>query len=151
MKKYKFKLPIGDWSGDGHGRADYYVIESNKPVEEVREIYFQACENLGFTLGGHGEKTPCSDYEDYKFPKETLKELLDFGVKLDKDTIDYINKQESTDGTELFADIVIGLIMAQDKTLKLKRLSGEEMPMLPFYGFDKKGRHMGFFGYGLFE
>lgn len=42
--KYKFKIPIGDWSGDGHSKHEDYLIESNKPVEQVRELYFQACD-----------------------------------------------------------------------------------------------------------
>ena len=95
MNKYKFKIPIGDWSNDGHGKADWYIIESNKPVQEIRELYFQACEKLGWTLDGHDDKSPCSEYEDNTFSKEILQELLDFGIKLDKDDIDYIFKEES--------------------------------------------------------
>lgn len=27
----------------------------------------------------------------------------------------------------------------------------DSIPMLPFYGFDEQGRHIGYFGYGLFS
>jgi hypothetical protein len=151
---YKFKIPIGDWSDDGHGKHEDYIIESNKPVEVVRELYFQACDKIGFSLDGSYNKTeltPQADYDDYSFTKETLQALLDFGVKLDQDTIDYITEQESTDGTELLCDIVLRFIETQDETLKLVRKDEEDYPMFQFYGFDEKERHIGYFGYGLFD
>ena len=146
---YKFKLPIGDWSNDGHGKADWYIIESNKPLQEVRELYFQACEKLGWTLDGHDKKTPCSEYEDNTFPKETLQELLDFGVKLDQNDIDYIFEQEYTDGSELFLKIILEFIKTQDSELVLNIID-DDLKMFQFYGCDNKNRHIGYFGYGLF-
>jgi len=151
---YKFKIPIGDWSDDGHGKYEEYLIKSNKPVEVVRELYFQACDKIGFSLDGSYKKTsltPQADYEDYTFSKETLQSLLDFGVKLDQDTIDYIREQESTDGTELLCDIILKFIQTQDETLELERAEENECPMFQFYGFDNKQRHIGYFGYGLFD
>lgn len=40
--QYKFRLPIGDWSNDGHGRCEYFTVLSNKDVDKVREFYFKA-------------------------------------------------------------------------------------------------------------
>ena len=34
---YEFKIPIGDWSGN----AEWYIIRSNKPVKEIRELYLK--------------------------------------------------------------------------------------------------------------
>jgi len=97
QNKYKFKIPIGDWSDDGHGKYVDYFIESNKPVEEVRELYFQACDKIGFSLDGsykQTELTPNAEYEDYKFSNETLDAPLKFGVVIDddkhKDLVEYI-------------------------------------------------------------
>lgn len=104
---------------------------------------------MGFTLDGHHEKTPCSDYQDWKFPKKTLQELLDFGIVLDQNDIDFMMEEESTDGTELFLEIVLALIRTQDPNLKIKVIPEENMPMFQFYGFDSKKRHIGYFGYGL--
>lgn len=151
---YRFKLPIGDWSDDGHGKHEDYLIESNKTVDYVRELYFQACDKIGFSLDGSYKKTnltPQAEYEDYKFSKETLQSLLDFGVKLNKDDIDYIMKHESTDGTELLCDIVLAFIKTQDSELKLIRIEEKSYPMFQFYGYDEKKRHIGYFGYGLFN
>ena len=151
---YRFKIPIGDWSNDGHGKHKDYLIESNKPVEVVRELYFQACDKIGFSLDGSYKKTsltPQASYEDYTFSRETLQALLDFGVKLDQDTIEYIREQESTDGTELLCDIILAFIKTQDPELELTRIEEQNFPMFQFYGFDKHKRHIGYFGYGLFN
>lgn len=147
---YKFKIPIGDWSGDGHGQVDYYIIESNKPVQYVRELYFQACEKLGFTLDGHNDKTPCAEFEDWRFPRETFQELLDFGIKIDDDLKDLILKYENVGGSSGFIEIVLAFIKTQDKELKLI-ISKNDIDMFQFYGYDKDRRHIGYFGYGLFS
>lgn len=147
--KYKFKIPIGDWSDDGHGKYKDYLIESNKPVEQIRELYFQACDKIGFSLDGSYKKrelTPQAEYEDYKFSRKTLQALLDFGVVLDEDTINYINEQESTDGTELLCDIILAFIKTQDPQLEIIRMEEESCPMFQFYGFDNQKRHIGYFG-----
>lgn len=62
MKKHIFRLPIGDWSDDGHGECNYDA----EPI------------------------------------------------------------------------------------LQLNIVAADEFPMLPFYGYDEKKRHIGFVGYGTF-
>ena len=149
---YKFKIPIGDWSDDGHGKYEDYIISSNKPVEYVRNLYFQACDKIEFSLDGNYKPTtltPNAEYEDYEFSKKTLQALLDFGVKLKQEHIDYIREQESTDGTELLCEIILRFIETQDNTLELRVI--DDIPMFQFYGFDNEKRHIGYFGYGLFS
>ena len=84
---YTFKIPIGDWSNDGHGIAEWYIIRSNKPVEEVRELYFQACKEFGFGLDTQYKNAPCVEYEDSIIPTETLHLLKDFGVNTAKNLL----------------------------------------------------------------
>jgi hypothetical protein len=160
MSKYKFKIPIGDWSADGHGKHDDYLIESNFPVEKIRELYFQACDKIGFSLDGsykETELTPMSDYGDYSFKKETLDALLKFGVQIEKDLVDSLYEsysEEDGDASidiETLLDIVLAFIKTQDENLTLRVLPENDLPMFQFYGFDKKGRHIGYFGYGLFD
>ena len=156
--KYKFKIPIGDWSDDGHGKYEDYFIESNKPLEEVRELYIQACDKIGFSLDGSYKQTkltPNAEYEDYKFSNETLDALLEFGVVIDdddkyKDLVEYIREEESVDEAENFVHIVLQFIKTQDPALELSIIP-DDVPMFQFYGYDTKNRHIGYFGYGLFS
>lgn len=46
MTKYLFKLPIGDWSDDGHGYCKDFIIECNMPIEKVFDAYFITCEKF---------------------------------------------------------------------------------------------------------
>jgi hypothetical protein len=146
---YKFKLPIGDWSDDGHGKHEDYIIESNKPLQEIRELYFQACEKLGFTLDGHHELTPCRDYEEYHFKDETIEALLNFGLNISEDEQEKWVKDSIE--TQEFCDLVLKFIKTQDPELILTRIPSEDFPMFQFYGFDNQKRHIGYFGYGLFD
>lgn len=146
---YKFKIPIGDWSGDGHGKDEDYYIESSLPVEEVRELYFQACEKLGFTLDGHDKLTPCGEYEEYTFKQETIDALKNFGIEISP--IKEAQWIEEYIGTDEMCDLVLNFIKTQDKNLILKRIPDNDYPMFQFYGYDEKKRHIGYFGYGLFD
>jgi hypothetical protein len=151
---YKFKIPIGDWSNDGHGEHVDYLIESNKPVEKVRQLYFQACDKIGFSLDNSYKQThltPAVEYENANFSEETLKALLDFGVEIEQDVIDGIAEEDYVlFDTEILCDIVLNFIKTQDPNLQLKRVESEDFPMLQSYGF-QNGKHMGYFGYGLFN
>lgn len=145
----KFKLPIGDWSNDGHGKCDYHIIESNKTVEEIREIYFQAKEKLGFGLEGHDDLTPCAEYEEYTMKQEAVDALKTFGLTITKEQEEqWIN--EYVDKNEL-SDLILNFLKIQDPDLILNKIPEEDMPMLPFYGYDNKQRHIDYFGYGLFD
>jgi len=148
--KYRFYIPIGDWSGDGHGVHVDYTIESNKPLTTVRELYFQACEKLGFSLDGHSDPTPCAEYQDSRFSYETLLAILDIGVELDQEFIDFIRDEEYIESSEEFLQIVLALIRSQDPTLILTCTNTND-EMFQWYGYDKDNRHIGYFGYGLFE
>lgn len=150
--EYKFELSVGDWSNDGHGKTESFVVESNKEVEEIREAYFQACDELGFSLDGSYKKTkatPCSEYEEYSMGIETIESLREFGLEITESqeeewTEDYVE-------TEDMCDLVLAIIMKQDESVELRRIPRDDMPTLHFYGYDEKKRHIGYFGYGLFD
>jgi hypothetical protein len=135
MEKYTFKMPIGDWSADGHNEVIYYRVESNKPVEEVREIHFKIKSELGIDIEGFA-----NEYEDSTIPLVIVDKLIDLGVSVDDD-LEYVSRYD------MFV-IWKELLMLVDKELTLKQIDSE--PMLPFYGFDKKGRSIGTVGYGTF-
>ena len=150
--EYKFKLPIGDWSSDGHGKHYDFIISSNKPLNKVRELYFKACEEIGFSLDGSYKNegmAPNSEYGDYRPNFEILKILIEFGVKIEKDDLEYIHRYNVMP-KHIFCNIILSFIMTQDPNLVLKRIESEKIEMFQFYGFDEKRRHIGYFGYGLF-
>lgn len=135
---YRFVLPIGDWSGDGHGKCREFHVQSNKPVEAAREAYFAAAEKLGFTLDA--DDGPCSQYEDDEISPDMHARLEGAGLPLPNDS------DEVTD--DYFAELVLAFCMKGDAELKLAL--EPHLPMLMFYGADAKGRHISVIGYGLF-
>lgn len=141
------KLPIGDWSDDGHGKCDWFLIGSNLPVEEVREAYFKACDTLGEDLSDF----LCSEYEDYEIPEEKLERLKELNLDI-SDLIDksYYGEPCFYDRQNFAEFILRALNKLGNKDFAWKFLD-EEAPMIPFYGFDDKKRHIGYFGYGLFS
>jgi len=72
---YKFSLPIGDWSDDGHGECDWFVIESNVPLEELREIYFETKKRTNASLDSEEKRSPCSNHEGSQISKQQIKKL----------------------------------------------------------------------------
>jgi hypothetical protein len=140
---YKFKLPIGDWSDDGHGKCDYYTVISNKSVEEVREIHFQIKEKTGFDI-----HKICNKYEKDTIDLEELEELEELGFKISEE---HINREEDIVSiySSNLADLWMFLLMKTDNDLVLKL--EEPVPMLSFFGFDEKKRHIDFVGYGCFQ
>ena len=141
--KYLFTLPIGDWSRDGHGVCDYYHVESNKPVEEVREAHFKIKEVTGIDI-----HTIANEYGEPFIPQDhpVIPYLKSIG-KLDKLTESYGDEDYSIypDG---MAELWAILLMAADPELELALKVEGQIPMLPFYGYDEKKRHIRFVGYG---
>lgn len=145
----KFKLPIGDWSDDGHGKQEIFVVETNKEIEYIREMYFQACNKLGFQLDGHHELSPCAEYEDSLIKPETIKALRNFGLKISEEeekqwTTEYVQYKE-------LCKLVLDFIKTQDEAIEFYIIPEDDMPQFQFYGYDEKKRHIGYFGYGLFD
>ncbi|PAD70589.1 hypothetical protein CHH83_01955 [Bacillus sp. 7586-K] len=139
--KYKFSMPIGDWSDDGHGKCDYYTIVSNKSVEEVREIHFKIADVTGIELD-----RICSEYEQNYIYVDLLEDLKELGF--DASGIN-VSKDKAYIYSYNMMRIWMFLLMKTDESLKLE-VEEESLEMLPFYGFDEKGRHINFVGYGCF-
>jgi hypothetical protein len=135
---FKFRLPIGDWSNDGHGKCDYFVVSSNEPVEKVREAHFKARKEI-FDIENF-----MSEYCENSVDKETYDELPDF-VQKRLELFDDVYTIQIKDMAMLW----IELLMMADPELKL--IIEDDIPMLPFYGSNNEGQHIDFVGYGLYD
>ena len=138
---YTFKMPIGDWSDDGHGRCEYFTIQSNKPINEVRDIHFKSKEILDI------EKI-CNEYEDSIIDDDTEEELMKLGFDVDE----MYNKYGTFKfpSPEVMANIWIFLLQKADSELELT-IVDDVIPTITFYGFDEKGRHIRKVGYGIYD
>ena len=157
--KYTFKMPIGDWSDDGHGQCDYFQVESDVPVEEVREAHFLIKEKTAIDIGN-----VCSEHQEPYLMFEDVRKLLDLGFN--KDLISDFDEElfekakaenepdyyeENADGvdSETVAHIWLFLLNKVNPDMNLKIIPDKE-EMLVFYGSDKKGRFIESPGYGCF-
>lgn len=132
---YKFRMSIGDWSDDGHGKHEDYIIKSNKPVKDVREAHFRIKEVTGIDIDHL-----CRDYEDSHIPSDVEDKLLAMGFGFEDEGCTYPDE---------FASLWVFLLQKADPGLELK-IVNDDIPTLHFYGFDEKRRHIGHVGYGLF-
>lgn len=136
---YKFRMSIGDWSDDGHGKHEDFIIASNVPVEIVREAHFAMKESLGFSIEDF-----CYEYEDSVIDSKTTKAIMELGFEFEN-----VGDEEVGTYPEEMARLWIFLLKKVDVNLELKIIK-DEIPTLHFYGYDKKKRHIGYVGYGLF-
>lgn len=136
---YDFKIPIGDWSDDGHGECQWFVIRSMEPVETWREAFLAAKAEYP-DLSPDGENLNCQKIENW--PVQRIKETIGFDVVTRRD--------ELRDDVLLVLYYVIAFCKTGTPGLQYEILQEPKYPMLPFYDFDKKGRHIGHMGYELF-
>lgn len=142
-EKFFFKLPIGDWSGDGHEKVSWFIISSNKPLQDVREAFFKAKDSLDPRLN---PENICSEYEENTIPESLVEELNKAGCEFSFDEYDGDVYLDSFS----MLDIVLWFLKMGDPDLELQ-VEENNFPMFPFSGYDKDNRHIGFFGYGLFQ
>lgn len=138
--QYQFFLPIGDWSDDGHGKCEKFLVTSNMPIEQVREAHYRIQETTGINI-----EEVCSEYQEDTLPAETVKTLCDLGFTFPDG--------EHTGETKVFTDdmVRIWIFLLQKSCPGLSLEVTPEPEMLPFYGFDNKHRHIRPVGYGLFD
>jgi hypothetical protein len=135
--EHKFKIQIGDWSGDGHGKHEDFIFTSNKPIEAVREAYFVAKRKISKVC----PENYCSDYGDGDLTEDVRAMLRNGGCPLPENPSDF--------NAESMARVVAWFCMQGDPDLRIDAAPGADIPTLAFYGHDAKRRHIGFIGYGL--
>lgn len=137
MDKFMFKLPVGDWSDDGHGKCHYFIIESDK---EIKDVYasipsIKKCLNIDiFSIA--------NEYEDNEIKQADIDKMKKIGIDVDE-----LFEQDTYDGipiyycdeTKSMAKLFIFLLNFVDNSLNLQ-LVDDKFPMLT----------SGSIGYGCF-
>lgn len=144
--KYRFKFAIGDWSKDGHGQCEYFIVKSNKSVEEVREYHYQIKNITGIDIDNMCRKDNIISNENYQLFINLGFDFEAEGMYLD---IDNNNNLVMYCDPLLYVKLWMFLLQQVDKTLQIERII-EDVPMFQFYGVDEKRRHIEASGYGLF-
>jgi hypothetical protein len=57
MKTNKMYLVLGDWSNDGHGKHDKYLLESNVDVSVIQQAYKDSCKLTGVSFNHNEDYT----------------------------------------------------------------------------------------------
>lgn len=141
-----FRIPIGDWSGDGHSRVEWVDVSTAKTLLDAREAYFRARKELDKDLD---PAAFVCEYEDDQVDDDLRTKVFEkSGIDITSPVVScehafYVNTDE-------FINYVIWFINQGDPELDLRR-EKEGLGMFPFYGNDKKRRHIPGFGYGLFS
>lgn len=137
---FKFRMIIGDWSGDGHEKTEEFIIDSNLPIHLVREAHYKIYDKTGINI-----EEICSEYEEDELSPVTVEQLRNMGFHFENPTgmgIEAMTPHE-------MMRIWLFLLQQADPSLQLE-IATDEIPNFQFFGFDPKGRHIGSIGYGLF-
>ncbi len=139
---YKFYFPLGDPSGDGHSECINYLLESNKTVDELQDIYGHICTKLNYGLDTQWEDAPCGDYEDSSITQQQLNKLC-------VDASSFINDINNGISHDEFVMLFINFITQNYPGVEINMLTDD----IPKFGekLYLNQRHIGCFGYGLFE
>jgi hypothetical protein len=132
----KIKFPIGDWSGDGHGRCEYFLATTPEKIKDVREAHFAAPRIIGFEIGDI-----CKDYGDSEIDEDIQEKLGEIFPAW---------SDENIENPESLFILWISLLNHIDPRLMLTPVV-DDAEEINFYGRDDKGRHLDTPGYGLFE
>ena len=152
--KYMFKLDIGDWSDDGHGKKETFLVKSSHGIEDVREAYFKASRDLPDCIC---PENFVSKYEDTSISRK----VYDTAKKHGYDLFCHWGDESPSDPTEEdlqypqitdrgMAEYTLWFISRGNEEIKLEIEKDIETPTFAFYGADSKNRSIGFIGYGLF-
>lgn len=138
---FKFRMFIGDWSGDGHRQKEEFIVASSQPMYRVREAHYKIYDKTGINI-----EEICSNYEEDELDPDTVERLRDLGFHFENPTgmgVEVMTPYE-------MMRIWLYLLRRADPSLYIE-ISSDEIPNFQFFGFDPKGRHIGGVGYGLFS
>lgn len=63
--KNLFKVPVGDWSKDGHNEYKNYYVTCNYAVEDMQQAYKDTCKKIGLQLNHNEDYTGIGEILSY--------------------------------------------------------------------------------------
>ncbi len=115
-QSFKFKLPIGDWSDDGHGKCEKFIISSNTDPKELVQMYIDLCKVFPINKFSRG-------YGEYALTPDQIESVKNFGLDVSK----YVGDGGYwIEGCEDVAKMIIDALMKNNPGLKLE-MSDEKM------------------------
>lgn len=144
--RLKFSINLGDPSGDGHGKHETYYASALGTIDEVRDAYFKGLEDVPTDI------RPEKIANEYAKPWISAIDASRIQTMSKLDIVDTWgdNAQSKLDVDQRgLVEYVIWVINQGNPALAVQG-EFEDIPSLNFWGYDKKKRHIGAFGYGLF-
>jgi hypothetical protein len=74
--KNLFKVPVGDWSKDGHNQSDTYYVTANYSAKEMRQAYKDTCKKIGLQLNHSDNYTGIEGATSWRDKDENWRVLL---------------------------------------------------------------------------
>jgi len=152
---FKIKFNIGDWSNDGHGYNEFYIFDSNYPVEKIKNAYIDSCKYVGVQFN-HNQKYIETEYQGYNNPYYICTEYEDNSISdaaylllLNKglDAKEYsIEKDEILFDPDSFLNLLIDFIKLSLSDLELIEGSFRKSELITIPDVNDTRQ----FGYGLF-
>lgn len=88
MKKHLAKVPIGDWSGDGHSNCTEYYVMTTHTVEEMQQAYRDTCKKIGLQMNHNENFTGLDEVNGYGHWRQLLTEYQNSYI--DKEAVDIL-------------------------------------------------------------
>ncbi|UUV25979.1 MULTISPECIES: hypothetical protein [Lysinibacillus] len=160
-----FKVPVGDWSDDGHGKCENYYVEANYSAIEMRQAYKDTCKKIGLQLH-YGEdytgiknmerynnwRYLLSEYEQSSICEEAVEILLNHGFEFSRvdgetDENDNYLVQEAYFSSEGVFDLFMWFIKySMPSDFEYKQVTLDAEPIVGYW--NKELNHQ--VGYGVF-
>ncbi len=137
----RYKLHVGDWSDDGHGKCDVFILESDVAhISLVRAAFHRyAEENPNIDPTGF-----CSDYEDCLVSPDIAGEIREkLGIEIPHEEYDGDGHRVDP---EMMAEIVAAFISAGG--VQTRVVPERQVPSL---NANWEKDRVGSIGYGLFR
>ena len=162
--KKLFKVPVGDWSDNGHGkRADYY-LEANYSAQDMRQAYKDTCKKIGLQMNHNQDYTGIerisswsswrhllTEYEASSIDEKAIDILLEHGYKFSEceafDEDDNLIKDEIYFNSDSVFDLFMWFISySMPSDFEYKQVTQEAESIIGYWSDDLNHQ----IGYGVF-